>query len=85
MLLEWGIKGSSGWAEASPPWVRVRFLGQAGPYYAGPPCLARPIPRPGAFALLRGPGSETCPYMMGAWSLARATLLGREAQLALMH
>ena len=28
--------------------------------------------------------SETCPFIMGALSLARATLLGREAELALM-
>ena len=63
MLLEWGIKGSSGWAEASPPWVRVRFLGQAGPYYAGQPRMARPIARPGAF--------ETFTAPLAGWPLLR--------------
>ena len=45
----------------------------AGPYYAGPPGPARPIPGPGASTLLRG-ANLPCHFMMGAWSCARETL-----------
>jgi len=58
------------WAETLPLLRWAQSLWRAGPYYAGPPRLARPVPRARSLDLaLRQCKDETCPFTLGAWSL----------------
>ena len=75
-------------------WIWAPSLWRAVPYFA----LVRPawlvpysgagawlVPYPGLGALSLPCEAETCPFMVGAWSLCTCDPLDRGAKLALVH